>query len=217
MSLLRRGFTFLIWRLFEYHTYHIFADDVEALLARTEASFKPRIADFTFTFVSSNPEADELESQGLEFRSTIPNSAEWLSKGAIASCIFVGQELAHIGWIALSQEAKDALNEPPFQVHFADGEACTGQLWTRAEYQRLGLASYALTMRARLMLENGIKTERYAVNKRNISTQSFTVKYNADVCAEGRYLRILWWRSWRERPLSVKEQEAMAQTNGPHG
>ena len=205
LSLLRRGLAFLIWRLFEYQSYHIFVDDVAALLARTEASFKPRIADFTFVFVSSNREADDLETRGLEFRSSVPHATEGLSKGAIASCVFVGQDLAHIGWIALSQQAKDALDEPPFHVHFSDGEACTGQLWTHPQYQRLGLSSYALTERARLMLDKGIETERYAVNIRNVRTYAFTAKYNASVCAEGRYLRVLWWKHWKEKPLAPDE------------
>ncbi len=212
LSLLRRGLAFLIWRLLEYQTYHIFCDDVAALLARTEATFKPKIADFTLVFVSSNPEADELETRGLEFRSSIPHAKEGLSKGAIASCIFVGQELAHIGWIALTQEAKDALNEPPFHVQFADGEASTGQLWTHPQYQRLGLSSYGLAERARLMLEKGIKTERYAVNRRNVPTSSFTAKYDANVCAEGRYLRVLWWKHWTERPLAPDEAVRRTET-----
>ena len=55
------------------------------------------------------------------------------------------------------------------------------------------------------MLDKGIRTERYAVNTRNIPTYSFTAKYNANACAEGRLLRVLWWKSWREKPLTPDE------------
>jgi len=124
IPLIKRGFAFAIWLCFQYRTYYI----VEYDLSKDwhEADFLPRIRNFALKIVSSNREADELEASGLEFRSHVINARERLDKGAIAFCIFVGSELAYIAWLAMSQQAKDVLDEPPFRVNFSDNEACWG-------------------------------------------------------------------------------------------
>jgi hypothetical protein len=84
----------------------------------------PKIDDFALKIVSTNEEADELEAQGLEFRSQVLNARKRLDKGAIAFCIFVGKELANVSWVAMTLEAKNSLGQPPFRVDFSNNEAC---------------------------------------------------------------------------------------------
>jgi len=216
VSLVRRGFAFLAYCLFERQTYYLYADSTEAFLSLHEADFKASIDGFIFKIVSSNEEADELEAEGLQFRSHVPNGRERLDKGAVAFCIFIGSELAHIAWAALSKEAQSSIGEPPYKVDFSNREGYTGAIWTHPAYRRMGLSSYVYTSRLRFMLNNGVVTNRTVANKRNVISQQYSAKVYSNMCGEGRHLRILWWKSWRERPLSVEEQEAMRQEDGPH-
>ena len=202
-SLIRRGFAFLAYCLFERQTYYLYADRTEGFLSLHEADFKPSIDGFILKVVSSNEEADELEAEGFQFRSHVQNSQQRLDKGAVAFCIFVGSELAHIAWAALSKEAQSSIGEPPYKVDFSNREGCTGDIWTNSEYRRMGLSSYVYTRRLRFMLNNGIVTNRTVANKRNVISQQYSAKVDSNMCGEGRYLRVLWWKSWKETPLSL--------------
>ena len=216
VALLRRAFSFVIGHSFQYQTYYILERTLENVRKLNEADFMPKIDHFDLKIVSTNQEADELEADGLEFRSHVPHGRERLDKGAVAFCIFVGRELASIGWVAMTQKAKDSLNEPPYKVDFLNNEACVTAVWTNPEYRRMGLREYGAFKRHRFMLDHGVITRRIVIAKRNIAFHTGSAKAGSRAYAEGRYLRILWWKSWRERPLSVKEQEAIGQTNEPH-
>ena len=205
VSLVRRGFAFLAYCLFERQTYYIYADLTEDLLALHEADFKPSIDGFILKIASSNEEADKLEAEGLQFRSHVHNARRRLDKGAVAFCIFIGSELAHIGWAALSKEAQSSIGEPPFKVDFSNKEGCTGDIWTNPKYGRMGLSSYSYMRRLRFMLNNGIVTNRTVANKRNVLSQWYATKIDSNVYGEGRHLRILWWKSWNENPLPLEK------------
>jgi len=195
----------VLGRFFHYETYYI----VEYDLSKDwlEADFLPRIEDFTLKIVTTNQEADELGAQGLEFRSYVINARERLDKGAIAFCIFVGQELAYIAWLAMSQQAKDVLDEPPFRVNFSDNEACWGGLWTSPQYRRMGLGTYGAFKRMQFMRERGKVIVRGAVAKDNVASLTMGTTHGQKRPVEARYLRILWWKSWKEKPLTIPAGE----------
>jgi len=50
---------------------------------------------------------------GSDFRRRFVMARRMLDKGAIAFCIFLKGEIAHIGWIALSEEAHKAVDNLP--------------------------------------------------------------------------------------------------------
>ena len=206
LPLLRRAVALIIRLFFEYQTYYIYAEYTKDLPELKEADFMPKTDDFIPKVVTSNEQADELEAQGFEFRSTIPNARKRLDSGAIAMCIFVGRELANIGWFAASQQAKDSLGEPPYKVDFGHRESVGGGLWTNPKYRRLGLRVYNRYMYLRLVLDSGIQVRRAAIAKGNLPTIRSRASFYHSPCAEGRYLRVLWWRSWKERPLAEDGQ-----------
>ena len=209
ISLIRRGFAFVASCFFKYDTYHLYVEYYRENMKFNEAEWMPKIRDFTFKRARTNREADELEAQGFEFRSYFDNARERLDKGAIASCVFVGGELAHIGWSATTQEAKDSLGEQPYRVDFSNNEACGETIWTNPRYRRMGFSRYGFMKKVEFMVDNGILVNRYAVGKRNIRSRKFVNSLDASIYGEGRYLRILWWKSWKERALtpdSGKEQ-----------
>jgi len=202
IGLLRRGFAFVFYLLFQYRTYYLYADPVGYVAPFNEAEFKPNIDNLMARIVSSNAEADGLEAQGFEFRSQIPDARRRLDEGALANCIFAGNELAHQGWIALDQRALDSLDEPPYRVDFANKEAVGTGVWSNPKYRRKGLQKYAGFMFYKVLRENGIVVERSAIRKNNIPATKSRLESSRSPYAEGRYLRILWWKSWKETPLT---------------
>ena len=205
IPLVKRGFPFVVrhfFRYFKYNQYYIYDYAVDDILKLNAADFMPKIDSFTLKIVSTNEESDELEAEGLEFRSQVINSRERLDKGAVAFCIFVDNTLVHIGWVVMTQQAKDSLDEPPYRVDFSERKGCTAGIWTSAGFRRKGLSSYGYMKRLRFMLHNGILIDRTAVNKRNVVGHEYQTRLSCSVCGEGRYLRVLWWRSWKERPLA---------------
>ena len=171
VALLRRALAFIVYCFFEYRSYWLYAEPAAGHPHLKEANFMPKIDDFTFKIVTSNQEADELEAQGLEFRSRVPNAAEKLDKVAVAFCVFVGNELGHIVWFAMNQEAKDAFNEPPYKVDFSKSEVCSVAAWTHPKYRGMGLNRYSHFKWSQFKADKGITTSRSAIAKANIAMQ----------------------------------------------
>ncbi len=213
-SLARRGLAFVRYCLFDYRSYYLYTEPVGPYADLNEADFLPRVDGFTAMIVSSNEEADELEACGLTFRAQIRNARRSLDSGAAASCLFVDKKLAHIGWAAFTREGQKSIGNPPFSVDYSNHEACSGGSWTHPEYRRLGLQRYSRLVLLRFMLQKGIRIKRAATAKNNPAAEEIRREYPLGLWGEGRYLRVLWWKSWKERPLSP----AQLQTDGEeHG
>lgn len=202
--LLRRGFAFLISHFFQYETYYLYEIDIPKVLKKTkETNLLPKIQDFILKIVYTNEQADELDREGFEFRSQLINARKKLDKGAIAFCIFVGHELASIGWITLNNAAKDSLIDLPLQVDFPHREVCTGGAVTNPKYRNRGLMRYNYFKRLELLEENGWRKDRAAVAKSNIAAQAGVARIGGvNIYAEARFLELLCWKFWREKPLT---------------
>jgi hypothetical protein len=209
INLMRRGLAFLRYRLLEYRTYHLLVHRLEKVKQMNESDLSPKTEDLSLEIVVSNDEADRLEARGLDFRSQARDSYRRLSSGAVAICLFIGNELAHIGWVAMSKQARDSLGETPMTLDFSRGEGCRGGVWTNPKFRRLDLHAYGNFKRLEFMLDKGLVISRDAIAKSNTVVMQTNKKLGAEAYAEGRYLRILWWKSWKEKPLtpdSGKEQ-----------
>jgi hypothetical protein len=202
VSLVRRGFAFVLWLFFDCRTYYLYRYMLDNNRRLSEAHLKPKIDNILLRVVTTNREADEMEAEGLEFRSQVYNARQRLDGGAVAFCIFIRNELAHIGWVAITQRAKDILGEPPYAVDFSNGEACGASLWTNPKYRRMGLRVYGAFKRRQFMLDRGKLIDKSAVSKRNAVSQMGSARIGSQAYAEGRYLKILWWKSWKETPLT---------------
>jgi len=205
-GLLRRGFAFLLCCFFEYRTFYLTGYNLESLPQLDEAAFVPRVDGLSFRVVCSNKDPDALEAECLEFASASGDfrfdARRALDGGAIACCIYVGKELASIGWIALTRHAMDSLNERRMRIDFARGESFTGNMWTNPKYRGMGLRLYRMYKKRRLLAEKGIKATRGYAAKRNVDAVRGIGRIDSTVDGEARYLRILWWKSWRETPLT---------------
>ena len=85
----------MVRRFVRYQTYYLYETDLQGTFReRTEAYVLPEIQNFTFKVVSTKQQADELEAEGLEFRSQAANANDRLDKGAVAFCVFIERDLA---------------------------------------------------------------------------------------------------------------------------
>jgi len=198
IPLLRQGFAFLAASFLQCGTYYLYEHTVTE---RNEADFMPKIQNFTFKTVSTNQQADELVAGGFELGSQITMMRRRLDRGAIAFCIFIERELAHIGWVALTEEAKELVDAFPYKVDFSNGEACTGGTWTDPKYRGTGLMVYGYFKRFQFLKERGKLISRNVVATSNVASQRGHAYFGPKICGEARYLKLLWWKCWREKPL----------------
>ena len=193
--LLRRGFTFLAHSIFLQETYYIYE---HVLKERNEADFLPRLQNFTFEIVHNNQQADELAARGYEFRSTDGEDCYRLDNGAIAFCVFVEGELAHKGWVVLTEEAKRAIVNLPLKLDFPAGEAFCGGTMTDPKYRKLGLMAYGYFKRLQFLKEIGISRAVSCVAEDNIASHRAQAKLSPKLYAKARYLKLLGLRFWKE-------------------
>ncbi|MCJ7523043.1 MAG: GNAT family N-acetyltransferase [Dehalococcoidia bacterium] len=198
-TLLVLGFDFVRRKFLTFEHCYLYK---YTLNENIEEDFMPEACDFTFKVVAGNNEADELAAAtGYDFRRRFPVSRKSLDKGAIAFCIFVDREIVHIGWVALSQEAKREIQKLPYKVGFSNGEACTGGMWTSPDYRRMGLARYGYLKRRRFLKERGVTIARNAISVNNVASRRLFAQIGADVYAEIYYLKILCWQFFRQVPV----------------
>ncbi len=197
--LLSRGFGFVRESFFKYAEYYLYE---HSLRERDEALFMPRIEGLIFRIVRTNEEADELAVElGSDFRRRFVRARRSLDKSAIAFCFFADGEIAHIGWVALSKEAKACFDPVPYEVDFRNRVACTGGTITVPKYRSRGLMTYGYVKRLRFLRELGWRASRNCVVVDNIASQKAQGKLGPRVYARARCLKLLRWRFLWQRPI----------------
>lgn len=199
IPLLQRGSTFLAKRCFQYGTFNLIERAIENIDNLSEADFMPRIDEFTFKIISTNEEADKLEADGVDVRLWPLNYREMLDKGAVVLCVLVGGELASTFWACMTDEARESLGEPPCKVDFLKGEAYAGGFITSPKYRGIGLATYNNFKMFQFLKEKGKIVSRHIAATENAVPQWMAAKFGSKVYGKGRYLRVLWWQSWKEK------------------
>jgi hypothetical protein len=183
---------------FRYERYYLYKHTSEKL---TEADFLPAINNTSVYFISSNDEADELAMKLPDFRGYSLYSVERLDKGAIACCVFVVQEFAHMGWIAFGNAAQEAINPYPFPVNFADREASTGSAYTVKKYEGKGLLTYGYYRRYMYLRERGVETVWNVVGTGNSAAQRVEMKFCPVIYARAYYIKAFCFKYWKQTPL----------------
>jgi hypothetical protein len=203
-AFLRRAFiyifTYLSRSFFRYSVFYLYEHTIQE---RNEAAFMPKIQNFTSHIVSTNQMADELaRDSSNDFRLLNLSAGRCLDKGAVAFLVFVGPELAHIGWMAMTEEAKNTFDWLPYRVDFSNNQACTGGTYTIPKYRGKGLMTYGYYRRFKYLGERGIKTSRNAILVNNVASQKVHAKFEPKISAKARYLKVLWFKYWKEKPLT---------------
>jgi ribosomal protein S18 acetylase RimI-like enzyme len=200
LTMMARAACFIRHSLFTYahlYLYELRPSD------RREGDFVPTLRNVTCVSVHSNEEADKIALRvGFDFRRHAVDARRHLDSGAIAHCIFYQGEIAYMGWVGMNEDAHRSLRQPPYRVDFAGGEAFTAGGWTDPRYRRMGLAAHGYSQRIEFLRSRGTRVARAVVATDNIPSQGLLAKMGGRRYAEGRYLRLLWWRFWSEVPLS---------------
>lgn len=175
----------------------------------SDESFKPRLDQFEELFVADHELADRLAQSHEDFRSRSHGARNALEAGAIAFCVYVGRDVAHVAWLATTQRARKTLDGLGFEVPFHSGVAWTGAAWTAPSYRGRGLLNYGSYRRFEYLLRQGFTASRGAVEKHNYASQRTNMHFAPRVYAVGIYWRVLGRRLWSERALRPGEQAAM--------
>ena len=199
--LLRRGFESYV-----FHRDFCYIQKVELnpLREMNEAILLPRFEDFTFRIIRTNEEAEELAiTLDHDFRERFVDARRRLDKGAIAFCAFVNGEIANIGWMAVTEQAKKTVDDVPLKADYSNSECYVGSMETIPKYRGLGLMSYTSYRMYQFRKEKGIKTAWYAIAENNFASRKAAGKLNPEVYARARYMRFLWWKFWKETPIDM--------------
>ena len=197
IALIKRGSRFLRGCLFARVAFDVY---LVPLTQPTPAEFTPQIPGLFCETILTSEQLDDLLSRGFDLGVHVIGARERLDKGALMFCAFVGSEFAGIHWAATTTEAMGSINEIPFSVAFSNNEAFLGWSEIDPKYRRLGLFTYMYSEKRRVLLGLGKTTGRCFPEKHNLASRMATISVGGTLCGEGRYLKILWWKSWRERP-----------------
>jgi len=196
----RRAFTWVRKRLFAWDSYHLFTFDLESMDSVNEADFAPSVGGFTFREIAAWALADELESTGARCPWMASRFKGKTDTGAVAFCTFIGEQPAHIMWVAVSDADKDLMKQPPVKVGFSGGEYCTSS-WTNPEYRRAGFARYTTVKASQALRDRGFTRNRYAVLTSNVASLNAFAVLRPRKYAEAVHLKVLRWGLWRETPV----------------
>jgi len=196
-SLLKRSIAYFIFDLTDYYLYEL------PIRELTEADYPPNLGHLDVRVVRSNQEAEELRAScGFDLCRRFVNAETMFHGGAVAVCVTVDGNVAHVGWVATNEEGERAISPLRQRVEFSRGEAFTGGGLTLPQYRGNGLLRYGSFARLRYLRSQGCTTLRYAVAVNNEAARKGLASLAPTVYAKARYLRVLWWSRWRETPLA---------------
>lgn len=201
LPLIREGIRFLRRAVFIYERYDMYEIRLKDPM-RFES--KPKIQNSIFEIILASQRLNELAAQGFDFGIHIIRAQEMLDKGALMFCIFVGKELACVNWVAPTQEAMNVQIKIPYKVDFSNSEVYCGWVETNPRYRRLGISMHVILYMKFTLETMGKTTGKCIVENGNLASQKRLIKVGFKLYGKGRYLKILWWKSWKEKPV-VKE------------
>lgn len=195
-ALVKQGISFVLGRFFSYGHYYIYEKEVGS--GDSWVDTKPGV-ECTVRVVSSLDDLEGLAAQGHDVRAM--NFRPKLRKGAIAFCLFAGDELASVTWVARTRDAKPEIDPLPFFVYFEAGEVCTGASYTHPAHRGRGLVALTYHHIVPYLADAGVTRARFSIGLSNIRSQGAHAKLSPRIASRGRYLKVLCWDSWREQPV----------------
>ena len=209
VALVKRIFSFLLRCLLSYRafglskrTYYLYKATPADEAAKARST--PLIPDFSLKTVSSSEEIEQLMADGFDLGWLPLKADEWLKKGVVAFCAFAGRELVHVSWLAMNKQAKDSLDGFTCQVNFSNKEAYLGWTVKNPKHRRVSrsVPLYVYFEIMRFLQERGIRACHFVVGKsKTVSRNTLAKRVPIRPYREGCYLRLFWWKFWKESPL----------------
>lgn len=118
----------------------------------------PQVGGLEIHFLCGERDADSLRDLGYEdVRHVIRTAARWLRRGAVCVSVFVNREIAHVEWLALSEDVRKAIFPTPCYVDFAGGEAAWGGAHTVDRHRGEGVFQYGMACALHYCHERGYR------------------------------------------------------------
>jgi len=163
------------------------------------APVTPPMENLHLHIIESHRDALKLTHEGFEnILEAVPGAEHKLRGGAVAVCAFVGQELASIDWMALSDSAKRVVDCFPYPAGFDAGNACTGGAFTMPHLRSRGIAAYRFSAEVAYLHAAGRRTLYNAIEVDNIPSQRTVERYGATFDAVYRHRRVLGRNSFTQ-------------------
>ncbi len=111
----------------------------------------------------------------------------------------------------MTEQARDSITDIPYPVDFSNSEAYLGRTAKNPKYRQTDISVYVYFKVLQLLRQSGAITCRFVVSKSNRITQNALAKrVDAKPYGEGHYLKLLWWKFWKEEPINAaKERQTM--------
>ncbi len=198
LSFIRQAFLFLVKFFFSYGNYYLYE---KTLNDADEVEFTPKIQNCNLRIISTPEQIDELIAEGFDFSSysSIENLKNGLSKGAILFCVFIGRELAHTSWCAMSNAT--AIYDLLFQRMNYQDAGYIGPCNTNYVYRGLRLYPYVLSQICKFLKKKGKSKTLIGASKSNLPSIRGIIKAGFVISGEVRYLKLLFWEFWKEKSI----------------
>jgi hypothetical protein len=159
--------------------------------------------------ISNVGEAKAIAGRGYDLIDRVDKVTDKLLHGAIAFCVFYETRLMHIGWLCLTEEARNSVEPVPYQIDFSRMASIEGSK-TMPEYRSKipsknpksykGLMAYTYYKRAQYLVEHGIFMARFVVLDTNVPSQKIMERFGARKISLIRLIRIMGKKFWKESP-----------------
>jgi len=203
--LLGRTILYLQRKCFNIQNYYLYEQKLNEL---NEADHLTQIDNCSLKVIATHRQADEVAREGFDdfrenvFLNKLMDIRSSLDQGSIALCLFVDKKLAHLGIMAISEEAKGTFDSLPYHIDFAHGQACSGAV-TLPEFRNKGLMTYSCFKRFEFLKKLGYQTVRYAIAVDNLVSQKVHGKFGPRKYARMRHIKIGRWSFYKEIPLLI--------------
>jgi hypothetical protein len=122
-----------------------------------------------------------------------------VNKGMILFCVFVGKNLAHKSFVAMTRNANV---DPVLRRYIMNWhrEASIGPCTTCAEYYGLNLHPYTLSQICRYLHGASRQNVKITTSKQNVSSIRGIEKAEFKICGEARYLKLFHLEFLKNKP-----------------
>jgi len=206
-SFIKQAFLFMVkssvYFFVDYHKYYIYE---KRLNETNEFEFEPKIQNIILKIICTSEEVDELILKGFDLCSYYNTKVlkKRLNEKAVLFCVFIGKELCHASWVAMSIKAKS--DSFSICIDFQN-EAYIENCFTNPKYRGLGLYPFTLCKIIKFLRVKNKSNVKIGVQKSNFSSIKGISKAKFIAYGEVRCLKLLFWRFWKEKPLSRKSKE----------
>ena len=141
--------------------------------------------------VVGGPHDEGSESIVAELRRTDPWSARRLAVGALAVCVVVGDDLAHVTWLVVNETERRVCEPIPYPVAFAELQACIPWVFTASAFRGRGAGSFGFEAALHHLAARGFISARLVVDVTNGTMQRLVARHHPRRVARFTALRLL--------------------------